>query len=59
MELQKGIMHVIKDISYEGLCTSVKSVCEETENIREIVRFIQSSALRPLLFSVVTDEVTK
>jgi len=49
---------VVKDM-YEGSITSVKSICEETENFRVRVGVHQGSALSSYLFSVVIDEITK
>jgi len=60
--MRKGVpkthINAIKDM-YEGLCTSVKSMCEWTEDFWVRIGISQGSALSSYLFSVVMDIVTK
>jgi len=53
----KTFINLVED-TYEGSCTSVKSMCEETENFRVRVGVHQESTLSPYLFSVIMDEIT-
>jgi len=47
--------HLIQDL-YEGSSTSINSMCGVTEDLREGVGALQSSALSSYLFSVVKDK---
>jgi len=53
-KMPKMYINVVEDM-YERLCTSVKSMCGETEDFRVIVDVHQESVLSPYLFSVVID----